>query len=734
MLGTLPSITDVAIDFTNSNALISWRDLRNDSMPNHVAGVAGNGTIRDIFGAYIVRVYEHLASPFNLLATITTDSTNTVYTFDQNALDSLRVGGISQPYRDLRVDVSWQVKDSTQESSIDTTTSREDATNVAIDSTAVVINNETDLHITTISWDKPTDHDFLETVIETRPDGGNFTEHSRITGSSNTITWANVGIHDIRISHHDPFFGNHTYSPIVSVTPYDIVFPDLPEFGDELDLIRDPSFTMLVPADNPNGQVIQNIASTDYDGITDGTASMVTGFGMWAGTGTQPSGRAESRFIVAADEFAIAAGGHPAYTTGPKSVGYTCTSSGRIWHCIQAHSQVTPSYSQPLYWEEIGAGEYQNAFYINDGKVYIPNASIKELQAENIKANTITATEIKASTITSNEIQSDAIHSKHLKVSGDVANDDGVAIIIDPKAAAPFQIKDGTDKEIFGVRKKDGFEKAFVSGYADTDFIINPKSLTDDVKRSINQYYLGSAANTGNISPVQSAGTVFALNPLVTTDASNRVTVTTEISSAAGYINVGSSKNWVNPVWNVQIFRDATSIYNVNHTGSSNNDFDPELNSYTGSYSFNADISFEDTAAAGSFTYKVVLSRIGQVDPTNASINSTNLVSVVYAEVSAFIKNTLDDSPNGYWLDKDTGFQMCWGRVLVNHDTNVIITFPRAFDNYCASFTATMNEANNTDRDRPVKVGIPSSVQGAIYNTHSAGSDDFYYYWQAVGY
>ncbi|MCO7225780.1 phage tail protein [Pleionea sp. CnH1-48] len=284
--------------------------------------------------------------------------------------------------------------------------------------------------------------------------------------------------------------------------------------------------------------------------------------------------------------------------------------------------------------------------------------------------------------INANWIQAGAIKAHHVSVqsSGDESgNNSGVKLELNPFSSSPLNIRDkSTDETVFAVQLVDGKPRASVFGSGGDSFINDPAAITDNVKKSINQYFLGGGTKA-NATPTSLGNGAYS-NFTIATGSGGRVVIKFKLYASNSYRNNGANRNWTAPDWTVTIRRGSASgplIYQRRYQGTANNEQEIDVGGlWFGSYSISINDGFtDDTAPLNSNEpYFIVLTRHG------GTATSLNLY-LFSGEILSFLENTMSMNVTGYWRDKDTGLMIQWGKAtaaLINN-ANQYFAFPATF-------------------------------------------------------
>ncbi len=422
---TLPAISNLVADATTTSFIFNWDDalgysINNISAPSDPDAGGSTGTVRDVFAHYKVNIYKGTSHGigYTLLDTFTTTDNTFSFTLDDNQQTT------NGPHRFIKAEVVI-VSNTGQESTSVTTVNSQNSQMPAPSGVSV----DGEFGNMAISWINPNNNgnpypDFFVTEIH-ESTTNNFTPSSSTligTVAAGVTFFTKIfddnpsaNTHYIRIVHRDVF------NPIVNLNysaQYTFTFKSiddlLPEFANELTDIRNPA-----KAATSTGEMIMNVASPNK--------KTVTGFGMYASDNDQGNGQSRSRFIVAADEFVVAAGGYAewqsniSYSVGERVVvtwsdtlqtAYVSLTNGNANHSPSRGGNNT-------YWTRVITNTFQSALYFNstDEKLYLREAVIETVNATKINAGTLNANVILASSINGNQIKSNTTFT-----AGTVAN------------------------------------------------------------------------------------------------------------------------------------------------------------------------------------------------------------------------------------------------------------------------------------------------------------------------
>lgn len=345
------------------------------------------------------------------------------------------------------------------------------------------------------------------------------------------------------------------------------------------------------------------------------------------------------------------------------------------------------------------------------------------ITANEIKAETITAAEIAANSITSDLIAANAINSRHISVNSDT----GVTkTVFDAESNTPLAIYDSaTNETVFAISLDGGAPTATIKGSASENFITNPASISESVKKAINQYYGGAGGTAASSTGLTSSGATRSFS--ITANQNGKVSMNWRLYASDFYEGT-SSAGFSAPDWTVEIrlgSATGTVLYSKRYTGTASNLLDTEFKPYTWMCSYNISITdgFVYESASGTQSYYLKLTRHGGT-PTQLNL------SYFKGEVPSFIENVLNTSTNGYWKDKDTGFLIQWGSASVSSNSNTNITFPIAFPNGCRS--ATISEmTTQTESTKTINLTSKGTTYIGVRNNVDVSLT---VQWIAVGY
>lgn len=394
-IAILPTVTNLVVDVTTRDFDFSWDDMLTAEIgiPDQpIGGQYPTGTVADVFKHYEIDIF-HEMSPNNWdrVGTYTTISNEYLYMFQQNVGNGLN--------RNVRADVYIVALDLTRS----TMSARVDAENpqhLAVENEVAI----SELGVVNMHWTKSLELDFAGTEIHLSNDStftpGPSTLINDTVSSFYTFILPADSIdgqtYFLRVGSYDDFGGdNIVYTdPAIAVT-YKTIDDLLPEFPAELSEIRNPD-----NAQNELGELVLSTSSPDR-----GT---VTGLGLYATDG------GDSQFIVAANEFVIAAGGNQVwsvdtnYLTGNKVVVRIDDVTETLYEAVRANVGQDPSNDTGDDWKVLLDNTYQSAFYIDSTNetLYIRNAVIKELHGDTILVNTLQGDRILGNSIEGNKISS----------------------------------------------------------------------------------------------------------------------------------------------------------------------------------------------------------------------------------------------------------------------------------------------------------------------------------------
>jgi hypothetical protein len=322
-------------------------------------------------------------------------------------------------------------------------------------------------------------------------------------------------------------------------------------------------------------------------------------------------------------------------------------------------------------------------------------------------------------TVSAEALAADSVQAKHLSVStsgNELGNNSGAKISLDPYSSSPLSITNETTGEVaFSVNLVDGEPKATVNGNAGQNFISDAKSITSEVKKSINPYYLG---NGGSASAGAAAS---MLSGAAKTLASIATSGLAEISFSFFKSNTSYSGT-IDPEWRVRVYRNSvtgTPIFDRTYKG----------NHYNYSYfgmnvaSISIDDGFVDDAAPSTEVYVIYI--------TQAAGTLSSLTRNYFSAYSpSFLVNQASKSVNGWSKDKDTGIITQWGTVAV---TATSVTFPIQFPNACLNIDVGLKDTTYSGSFAPVHISSKLWTQNGFtfsYAYNLGGSKT----WRAKGY
>ena len=384
---SLPDVTGVASDFSSSSNIITWDDMSEEEVTidpladDNVKSIK-DPKVKDFFSHYQIDIY-HNGSFKNSY----TSSTNSfIYTFDENKKNTVN--------RKIKANVFI----------VDRAGNR---TQLGIGSVVETTNDQhiqlsgftsnTQLSVVSLTWTDQVETDYLTTFIRYRKQGESWTE---IKTRGNNFTYilpegdADGTSYDFEVSAVDVFDSNNkNWSNTITVSKTSI--EDLqPDFPDELTQIRNPDLAFNL------NDLIMN--------VTNGDKSKVAGLGLYA----PEDGNGNSKFIIAADEFIISAGGHTeynntkTYSVGDKTTVTIDATTQQLWESLTENTGVSPT--EGLNWTLKVANMFNAAFYydsIND-KLILDSALIGDIDAGSITTGILDADRIEANSIKGNKINS----------------------------------------------------------------------------------------------------------------------------------------------------------------------------------------------------------------------------------------------------------------------------------------------------------------------------------------
>ena len=361
----------------------------------------------------------------------------------------------------------------------------------------------------------------------------------------------------------------------------------------------------------------------------------------------------------------------------------------------------------------ISALDQIDGTYITDGAIVTDLLAADAVVASKIAANSIDVSHLNISTL----------HS-------DVGNNSGLSIVFDPYSETPMDMTRSDGTSVFSIQVVDGTEKAIIDGVAGDDFITGIDSISTNVLKSINKYYLGdgdTAAATTGVTQASGSGAAVALT--VNTGPEGKVSLSYNFTASDTYFGEASNQNWVKPDWTVEIRRNTSTgaiIHSQNFVGSAYNTLEPEAGiQWFGGYNITAAGSYVDEAAPASGTevYYVRLLR-NSGEPTLLTRNKA------VAEAPSFETNALSTSGSQHhWRDKDTGYTRKSGTVSVGGNSSTTVNFTNSFTTlYSATATAL---TTNTGSDNGANLWNVSANALTIYNPEGTTRTC---HWQADGY
>lgn len=384
--GTFPTVSNVTSIFTGQNCIFTWDDMLDKEVilpANPDPSAPSNPKVRDYFSHYQVDIFHKGIYK----RSVDVVGSNYFYTFDDNLEDGLS--------REVTAEV-YIVGDDGTKSQIGTTSEK-----TAINHQHIALGGFSQrggqLSAITLQWDLSSEPDYHSTIIRRKKGANGEYEFIKVTGSFfadtlpesdavGTTYYYNVAARDV----FDDDNLNWSSEVVVKKTTIGDL---LPNFHDELGDIRNPDYQS-----NPN-ELIFNVSNTNRDKIA--------GLGLYA-----PEDATEnSKFIVAADEFVISAGGHAEYDKEKSyKVGERATISltPEVQRLYEARRDNTNKYPTTNVddWELILENTYQSAFYFDAiaGKLVLNSAVINEIDAGSITTGTLDADRIQANSITGDKI------------------------------------------------------------------------------------------------------------------------------------------------------------------------------------------------------------------------------------------------------------------------------------------------------------------------------------------
>ena len=412
----LPSVTGAVVDAVSPNFQFSWDDMLGEDAgfpfdPTDPDGGNTTGTVADVFSHYRVSVSHFETGSWVFKRNYSVGAPSFLYTLEENTANSRN--------REVRIEVIIVAKDgSISSAGVGSTV---DADNSQMGQ-PLGFSAKVTIGSFLAEWLPRDESDFAGSYLQVATDAGFTTGLETISLQTESLySWIwPVGDEDdryVRVGHFD-VFGN-TISTIdwgagqlALFTTIEI--PQLPDIGDNLEDIRNPEI-------GQQEEFISNVVSSDK--------KHVAGYGMYAKNGQS----SRSRFVVAADDFVIGAGGHAnwdatvAYVINDLVALPTSDTVTALYKAIAPSTGVTPP--NGAFWTLEKADINYVGFYYDatDDRVFIENANIKELEANNIKAGTITSTEIFANTITANEIDANTITGNEISSTTTILAGSGAA-------------------------------------------------------------------------------------------------------------------------------------------------------------------------------------------------------------------------------------------------------------------------------------------------------------------
>ena len=451
----IPPIQNLVTDFTGSSVNVIWDDALgyqlNASDPTSPDGGGASGTVRDVFSHYLVNVLESTThgSEYIQAKSFSTTDNFLEYSFDENSKNGINAS------RYVRIEITIISKTGAISSSV--VFSNVQNTQCQAPSGYPSPNVNGTFGTMLLKWDTPPETDYFATRIYASTTSGYTPSVATLIGevaSGNSFSHifskpedTSKLIHYIKFVHIDKFgpINGLIYSPELLFT--EVTIDDLlPDFPDELQDIRNPDLEQT-----STGEMIMNVSSADK--------KTVTGFGMYA----NDSGG--SRFIIAADEFIVATGGHSqwlvstSYSIGDRVSNKVSDIVQATYECLITNTGVVLSNSS--YWKLLQGNSFQSAFYLDAAteQLYIRNATIANLNAgvitagtidaDRIGATSINASKLEANTITANEISANTITANEISANTITANEIVSNIILGTDATfkGTLEVKSAVDGE-----------------------------------------------------------------------------------------------------------------------------------------------------------------------------------------------------------------------------------------------------------------------------------------------
>lgn len=381
----LPSVTGVDVAVAGADFSVTWNDMLNVAVPSTPSGPdngGSDGTVGTWFSHYSVDIFHFVNNSYQFVGNYITADPSLLYTFDENAKNGLN--------RRVQAEVYVVSKDGTSSQS------GSGSVDYAINPQHGAISGisvDTSISTTVITWDAPDEVDYRATRIYSSTTQGFTPAPSNLMketiGTLFTHLWSDTTTRYIRMAHVDVFGNdNQSYTSEISITPTS--FDDLlPEFPTELSAIRDPK-----RAQNKDGELVFSTASPNE--------RYVAGMGIYA--------QGPTRFIVAADEFVVAAGGaayyNPrfGYSVGDRVSVYIDDRTEQLYEAKTSVPLDTPP-PNTTYWELKLDNTFQSVLYVDtlDERLYIRNATIKDLDAGKITTGYLAADRIEVGTLNGNK-------------------------------------------------------------------------------------------------------------------------------------------------------------------------------------------------------------------------------------------------------------------------------------------------------------------------------------------
>ncbi|CAJ1854314.1 hypothetical protein HLBENOHH_02443 [Aeromonas dhakensis] len=193
---TLPKVTGLKADFKTRDCVVTWDDMSKTALTGipDLPVYDGVSNVGDVLSYYEIAIYK--GSPAKYIETLTTSTPRLVYTYSQNAQNTLS--------RDLRFDVRIVSTDNSQSQVVSVAAHNAQVTQPS----GVVVNGE--IANLLVNWDSPEDEDYSQSEIHIGSDLNFVPSASTLKGTSKTgfvqILFPDDGkFWFLKVGHYDVF-------------------------------------------------------------------------------------------------------------------------------------------------------------------------------------------------------------------------------------------------------------------------------------------------------------------------------------------------------------------------------------------------------------------------------------------------------------------------------------------------------------------------------------------------